>query len=605
LHLDSVAEASNQFLTNNEHSMSWTQEQSEANAALNAQEFANRQITLKGDGAPTFNAPFSTLYWDLTADPKAMYQQMDLGIASNWVLGNVMDTINGGVFIKDIIPQGVGNVGGKQFNSDDNVLESAVTDTDLVTVSIIGLTGNTHYKPEIKVAGQIVNLTQGEDKAYWEGDIDIDLGGATEIEATHEDGATHLVSITPDFGPVVLSAEFIGGYPNGQTELKAGDEMTLEVVSDVPMTSVFIDAGAAAESELIELPSATTTAIIPVTIADKGAISQVYGVSIRAINENGTSGAEFDTNSAGALDGVNVVTLNNTFPSVSISDVTYPSNQLALKDSEEATLNHTISGQDSVLYLTPESQLLISGDATLYEPAKTVSRIAGDYNVGIVNLIVEATRAANGAVTSVSTVVSIAHVAADISIDEQQVRLRSGGSYGTSAQNHAVLLTSDQMLLSTPVISAPLGTLQAAMVDQGDGQTFMQDLRVHDTDEKGIAQFELSEAVNLAGRPSAGFVGNADYELGGFVKRTILMPVFSDEVSLGTAVRDTSKLLAQDKDLIQMTYSDNFNDGSQLFTIVNEEGQLSAVGNTFHWNDSQAVNNNSTGLASITIEELA
>ncbi|MEM9025189.1 MAG: hypothetical protein AAGB22_15685, partial [Bacteroidota bacterium] len=235
---------------------------------------------------------------------------------------------------------------------------------------------------------------------------------------------------------------------------------------------------------------------------------------------------------------------------------------------------------------------------------KEVERIAGSYNVSTDNFRFTATRTANGAVTVAAAIVSIADAAAIITVDEQQARLRSGGNNLTQPQNHQILVQSDQFLLAPPVMQAPAGTLQGVMVDTGNGLTFSQDLRVHDDDPKGSYAFDLTSATNLAGRPTGAFVGDVDYELGGFVSRTIEVPPFSDLIDLGVNVSDPSKLDAKDKDLIAMSFVPDFTEGLQLYTIVDDSAQLDLFGDHLHWNDSQAVGNNSTGQATITIEEL-
>ena len=99
----------------------------EANAALNAQEFANRQILLKGSGVPTNPAPLGSKYIDESVDPPVTYKQMTLGVGNNWVIeGSGEAGVNGAIFITDIVPQKqLENVGQKVFSSDGKVLDSA------------------------------------------------------------------------------------------------------------------------------------------------------------------------------------------------------------------------------------------------------------------------------------------------------------------------------------------------------------------------------------------------------------------------------------------------------------------------------------------------
>ena len=62
---------------------SWTREQSEANAELNAQEFANRQILLRGVGSPTVQAPIGSEYEDTSTEPRTRYRKIGEGV-TDW-----------------------------------------------------------------------------------------------------------------------------------------------------------------------------------------------------------------------------------------------------------------------------------------------------------------------------------------------------------------------------------------------------------------------------------------------------------------------------------------------------------------------------------------
>jgi len=578
----------------------------EANAALNAQEFANRQILLKGDGVPVGVAPFGATYIDRTANPPKIYRQVALGTGSNWQLDSSGggSSINGAVFITDISPQDpLKNVGQKVFSSDGRVLDAALTNTNLVNVQVLAAMGHSNYKPEVLVKGLPVNLTQDEDQSIWMGNIDIDLEDDVEVTALHEDGATHSVSIQRDLGPKITSALFSGGYPAEQTELKAGDKFQLTVESDAEMVRIEVEDFGAAEAGVYDF-AATPSKVIELTIADRGDISKSLGVRIRAMNANGSFGDPFESESQGADNGLHVVMLNNTHPSGIIDAIEYPVDQLALKDNEVAQVALSAFNYDELEYLSPNGQLEIT-DPLLYEPLKAVNRIAGEYNVNEINIRIRLNRKANGAITDVDGVVQIAHIDPKISVIESTNRLRSGGNQGTQAQNHEISLISDQELIEAPVLAVPHGTLLGAMLNEsGDKLIWTQNLRVHDEDEKGVFQFTLTTAKNLAGRIVNVLSGDATYELGGFVSRTIEVPAFAGEIDLGVNVSETAKVVARDKDNILLTYKNNLDDELKTYAITGPSGTLNVKGNLFHWTDSQAVNNNTTGLATITVEEV-
>jgi hypothetical protein len=583
-----------------------TQALFEANAALNAQEFANRQILLKGSGVPTMIAPFGASYIDDSTTPPRVYRQIDAGVANNWDEqggsggGN---SVNGAIFITNIEPQdSQDNVGGKVFSSDGIVLDSATMNTDLIRVYVLAGLGHTNYKPEITVEGEAVALLQNEDQSIWEGFVDIDREGSETITATHEDGATHTINVTTDVAPEVQTALFENGYPNAQTELKEDDTFQLNVVTDLPMTRIEVQDFGAGKSQIFDF-AATTNATVDVAIADRGNTPQSVGVRIRTMNANGSYGATFDTDSAGSDNGIHVLNLNNLHPVGLIDAIQYPVGQVAIKDSESAGVDLSASNYDSLIYESENGQLQFTAP-TVFEAYKQAARIGGGYNVSEDNVQITMTRAANGASLMVQEVVAIAHVVPQLTITEPTTRLKSGGNQSTQAQNHQIRLTSNQKLMEAPTISAPHGTLLNSMLDTGNGMIYTQDLRVHDDDEKGVFTFGLTLATNLAGKTVVEFSDEANYELGGFVVRTITVPAFSNEIDMEVRVSNISKVIARDKDLALLTYYNDFTDNDKAYTITNPSSVLNINGDLFHWNDSQAVNNNTTGLATIQIEEV-
>ena len=108
----------------------------------------------------------------------------------------------------------------------------------------------------------------------------------------------------------------------------------------------------------------------------------------------------------------------------------------------------------------------------------------------------------------------------------------------------------------------------------------------------------------MAGIETLQFNETATYEIGGFVRRTLQFTEFTNEVFIGTNVSAVEKVVALDKDqrpmLLNMTSSEG---GVLQFAITQPSLQPNPTGDLFHWKDSQAVNNNSTGLATITLEE--
>lgn len=502
----------------------------------------------------------------------------------------------GGVWITNVQPQGSGNVN-VTMKSGSIVVDSIVTDTDLVTVTVLALPGTTNYKPTVTVNGQNVTLSAASDKPTFTGTINIDLNGGTSIGAVHEDGASSSVTVTADAGPEIQTLEFTGDYPGTQTELKAGDTYSLRVVSDTPMTRIEVYNEEACQAETFNF-SAVTEKTVTVTIADRGTTTQSLRARARAMNSNGSYG--------GSAYSSNTVDLNNTYPSISFGSIVYPVGQGALKNSEQATVNHTVTDFDSIAYSSPISQLTIANTAT-YEAAKTVTRAAGDYNDSSNNFRVTATRAANAASTTANTIVEIAHVAPSITITKPAARLRSGGNQGTSAQNYTITLSSNQKLGQTPTLTAPAGTFTNTF--SGGPKVYTRTFQVHDDDTKGSYTFGGLTAVNKAGLQTTIATGQG-YVLGGFVFRTLTVAAFPNRsTAIGTNVANTAKLRCSnlskgDSGSLNFTYQSAITDAENRFTIVDNADNFDADGGYWYNCDAANASSNSSGTMQIELEEV-
>lgn len=341
--------------------------------------------------------------------------------------------------------------------------------------------------------------------------------------------------------PVIQAAYFTGGYPSGQTELKEDDEFDFYVRSNVAITEIEFDGSSddyATQSENITFDSSTYTTITS-TIADRGTTSQLLPARVRVKSLYGYWSDWFTTNSSSDVNGTTVVNLNNTYPVITIGDITYPVGQHALKSSETATIANTISAYDTVSYSSPTSELSIV-NSSVFESDKTVSRISGTYNVTTNNFTITATRSANNAVSIESTVVYIANAGTAISVTTPVDRLRSGGNDGTTAQNHVITITSSQYLVSAPVLTAPAGTWLGAAFTGGP-YTWTRTLQVHDDDIKGVYEWSVS-SFNLSGFETTTISEGTEYELGGFVSRDITLLGFTNEVEMNVEAVDYDKV---------------------------------------------------------------
>jgi hypothetical protein len=443
-------------------------------------------------------------------------------------------SVNGGAFITDVVPTSTGNVGTKITSSDGEVLDSCLSDTQLVTVSVVAITGSTNYKPEVSLQwgsnNESVTITESSDKLIFTGSLAIDLGGETIVTVSHEDGASRSCTIAIDAPPVIQTAVFTGGYPGSQTELKSGDNYNFTVTADIPFVEVeFDDYGAYTDESFVV--ASDTSRTVTGTIANRGTSTQALAAKVRVKKSTGSWSDWHTTSDDGSTDGVNLVNLNNLYPTVSIGSITYPASQGALKSSESATVANTVTNYDTVAYTSPNGDLSITSSTTVQTP-KTVTRIAGSYNISTNNLMISATRAANDATSTDQDVVYIANTACTLSVTEPAARLRSGGNDSTSAQNHTITITASQRLYSAPTLNAGAeGTWQGGGFS-GSGTTWTRALQVHDDMTKGTYSWGSISGTNLAGIVTSAITGNSTYVLGGFVSRSITLAAYANEADM-------------------------------------------------------------------------
>ena len=458
----------------------------------------------------------------------------------------------GSIFITYVSPSGgIGNVGDYVYeNIADGVgntaLISCSTTTQNVLVDIYALQGRTRFRPKLYIAGQEIPsslvLRQTDRPVFLVNDFGINLNNATSLRVDHEDGANYGISITQDAAPQVLGAYFYGGYPGSQTELKAGDTFNFHVDTDINVTSIEIDNFGAFTASTTPVTAGTSHNITSRIIADRGTSVQALGARVRVQKANGSYSDWFLTTSQGSTDGQYTVKLNNLYPSVSVSTITYPGSQQALKDNEQATVSNNVTNYNVISYTSPNGDLTISNSSS-YETPKTVTRAAGNYNISTNNFRITATRNANNAVTTnSSTVVKIAHTAPTLTVSVPAARLRTGGNDDTSAQSYTVTITATQQLLSAPTLSAPSGGGTLGSFG-GSGTTWTATLsNINDNLTKGTYTWGAISATNLAGKVVTTITTGPTYVIGGFLSRTVSLAAFANEVNINTSVLDYSKM---------------------------------------------------------------
>lgn len=449
-------------------------------------------------------------------------------------------TINGGVFITSITPVDLSkNVSVLSTSSNGLVIDEILTTTNLLKVDLVAITGHTNYIPNITVNGISVDMAHLADKPMHAGSVIVDVTNVTTITATHEDGATHTVLVQQDAQPTITDAMFIGTYPTDQTELKAGDTMMFRIEADMAFVEYEIaDFGAfVAKSAVV---SDTTTVQDTGIVANRGNVTTSHGFMVRVKKDTGAWSEWYITSHVGDVELVNVVKLNNTYPTISFTSVQYPVGQGAIKNDETAIVNHTVTNFDRILYATTNGELSIDAP-TVYSPAKSVARVGGNVNISTNNFVVQAVRSQNGAITSKGTVVKIVNVPASVTITIPHSRLRSGGNDGTTAQTYTVTLTSNQPLISAPSMSTNGGTFVNAFT--GSGSTWTRSIRIHDNDPKGSFMFNSLTATGLSGLITTTISSGAAFVIGGFVSRQITLPAFMNEASINVASTTYNKVV--------------------------------------------------------------
>lgn len=539
----------------------------------------------------------------------------------------------GFIAITDVTPTSTGNVGTKIRPVDDDVLlTSCISSTTNVTVQVIAVTGKTSFKPTATINGVAAVFTRNGTSDTWTGSAAITLTGASPytVTATHSNGAIDTATVTYESSPIINSMTFSGAYPNainGQTEHAAGQKLDLTITSPTLFDAVeviYSNGLTATTAIAVTEIDDTLTHTLEVTVADQGSYGTgaplILPAKARIRNLNGTWSNVFSSSDFGGTNGTHILALNNTRPSVTFGSIVYPMlvdpiRQLALKVTEEATVNVTYSNADTALWSS--TQLIVSDPTVLGN--KTVNRNNGvgsvGYNISTDNLQVVLTRTANATTATFSTVVWIADTPPVITKVLPAARLRSG----ISAQPHVIRLDSDQRLISIAMGAGTItgnaaGTFSGSWATANNGLTNTRTLSVADSDPKGTATFTSLSAINLAGREVTTVTTDLDYVLGGFVIRTVTVPSYhpsgNRQVAIGTAVYDTSKLRVSNlskgggSGSLNTTYLNSLVDTVDRFTITDSFGSLSSTGNTLYNLDLVNAQTNLSGTAQFEIEEV-
>lgn len=537
-------------------------------------------------------------------------------------LSSIAGANAGGVFIVDVQPHNIGKSvsityeAGLAVNVGYNVVESIVTDDNEVDVTVMTYGAGDSWQPEVVLnAGVPLTLTMqtGRQRQFEGTQLSVALG-AGELIATTNQGNTHEVDVTIQAGPDIGTL-IIGALPGTQTALKSGDDVTI--------TGTTLNYNAGDEVRIVDLEGFVESAWIPVVDGGAGGglftfvnavVSGRSGVGQHAYAESR------NVHGAVGVQGIssNDVMLDQLFPVFSPSGVDYPATQGAIKNSESATVSTEVSQQGAspvFLYSSPTGELSIP-DASTYAEDKSVTRISGDYNDSIQNYRVTVTRTENDATAFYEEIVEIANVAPVIAVTLPSVRLRSDLAANGGA-DHTVTITADQKIATTPTLNASSvvrGRL-TAIIDSGNQKTWTGTMNVDDADEKGTFAWQGLTAINKSNLSTTIITTGGNYVLGGFFPRTITWsPGFNRIQPLGVRCSNFSKLSAVDNNANAMAHQTSAladaNGGmpTYIYTITDVAQVLLAtpnvnIDNYLYWSDTFSAQTNSTGTATITVEE--
>ncbi len=478
--------------------------------------------------------------WKVNGKVVASWQETpaDSDIPSEKLVKDTFDnlSLSGFVYITEV----TANAGGKTTydkvylagtTPPNKVLLSCKTDTTSLRVSF-ECEGGENFTPIISIGEtQCSNLTQLSNTRRYTGSIDITVEGTGDIEVVSDTKQTATVGVEYVAAPEIQSVVFTSLYPNGQTELKADDVMSIKIITDVDVKYVEVDNFEACKAGNVTVTEGKDIDV-DVVIANRGNTATARPVKVRVKTVTG-SYSEWVTSTGTVL-------CNNLHPSFAFNTITYPGNQQALKDSETADVSVTVMDYDIVAYSSINNEVSIPSPSS-YSQVKTVTRISGNYNIITHNYQITATRSANNAQASYTCNIKIANVAPIVTVATPSSRLRSGGNDGTSAQNYTVTISANQSLLSAPSLAAGIGTWQGGGFS-GSGTSWTRSLQIHDNDNKGSATFSGLSAAGLSGIQQTVISSGASYVVGGFVSRSLTLVAFGTQTEMNVAVKDTTKL---------------------------------------------------------------
>ncbi len=427
----------------------------------------------------------------------------------------------------------------------------------------------------------------------------------TSITFEHSEGNMFTYSYEYVVPPTITACN-ISGYPIGQSEVKEDDTVIVNITADKPIANIFSFGGQGNKAFSYNTPVALNSISVSFVIDNKGNIPTTYPLSFKVVATDGSISVLTLTSDFGTVDGTHTLLLNNTKPSIVLNNINYPLNQTSIGNGQNASVDHTITNASNVVYFSNSGELTIS-NTTTYESLKNVTYNSGNYNNIISNFRITATRTENNSVTILNSLVNINNDLPSFVLSMNELYLRSGGNFGSSAQEYVMTITTNQNNIVSITCDPSSGTFVEPAWNKISDYVWTRTISIHDNDAKGSHSLLNFIGTNSSGQQQSTLTNNV-YEISGFVSRIITIPALSRETNIGTYVTDNVRLLCTNL-LTGLAGSNNLMfvndlvDASDKFTITGPSGMLNNNGNIFYNNDIASVNNNYSGNLEIEIEE--
>lgn len=442
-------------------------------------------------------------------------------------------------------------------DGDDITLDITFDSEDVEKISFAGgnsfATGTISNSTNFSISGNTATITvQARTTLTTKTSVPFEITAKNALGTEGETFTSSGTTVEVLSGPVIVSTS-VGAYPTTdgtqQSELKNGDSIPVTFTFDTSNVNSVTFSGnnntASGDQTVSSVSLSNKSATVNMSISgtdvsnNSGGQDLPFQAAARHLATNSQNGPVFSS-------GNTKVKVNNQTPTIATASITYPAGQQALKDSEQATVNMTVTNQGSTpnyTYSDPLGSELNITQVSTYQADKSVSRKGGGYNISNANFKLLVKRRENGSQSSKTAIVNIANTAPTLSIASNGgARMRSGGNNNTSQQNYNIVIsTGGQRLLQAPTLGAPHGTL-GAFDYSTTATTFTASMGVHDNDSKGDHNYSSINAVNLAGKTVTSISSGDEYTFGGFVSRTIDLSAQTNEVSINVLHVDYSKV---------------------------------------------------------------